>query len=325
METIRNYLETMFANLPNTMDVLKAKNELYQMMEDKYEELIAEGKHENEAVGIIISEFGNLEELAETLGISGVVNNNVDLDTRVVTDEEAMDYVLDASQHKLFVGVAVMLFIISPMFPILFSGSEGNALGLVGFFVSIAIGVALIILSSVRMGKWSFLDNIKCIIEYATANALYTELRNNILSKAVMKTIGIMCIILSVIPVIILDELKVMSFFGADMAPAALFIMVGIGVLLIIASTAKEGAYNKLLSLNDAKKVAGNYDSVRSTQHDYGNEIFNKIMPVYWKTVTCVYLIWSFLTFHWHKSWIIGPIAWVIHRVISTSYSDKRR
>ena len=124
---------------------------------------------------------------------------------------------------------------------------------------------------------------------------------------------------------IILDELTVKSFFGAEMAPAALFIMVGIGVFLIIASTAKEGAYHKLLSLNDSNKVAGNYNAVKSTQHDYGNEIFNKIMPVYWKTVTCLYLIWSFLTFHWHKTWIIWPLAWLIHRVISTSYTDKRR
>lgn len=51
MEAIRNYLETMFLNLPNTPEVYKAKNELWQMMEDKYTELKNEGKSENEAVG----------------------------------------------------------------------------------------------------------------------------------------------------------------------------------------------------------------------------------------------------------------------------------
>ena len=39
METIKNYLESMFRNLPNTNEVLKAKAELLQMMEDKYTEL----------------------------------------------------------------------------------------------------------------------------------------------------------------------------------------------------------------------------------------------------------------------------------------------
>ena len=69
METIRNYLSTMFAGLPDTPEVRKAYEELAAMMEDKYTELIAEGCGENEAVGIVISEFGNLEELAQTLGI----------------------------------------------------------------------------------------------------------------------------------------------------------------------------------------------------------------------------------------------------------------
>ena len=39
METIRNYLENMFLNLPNTPEVYIAKNELWQMMEDKYTDL----------------------------------------------------------------------------------------------------------------------------------------------------------------------------------------------------------------------------------------------------------------------------------------------
>ena len=69
METIKNYLDSMFANLPNTASVLRAKEELLQMMEDKYTELIKDGKSENEAVGNVIAEFGNLSELAEALGV----------------------------------------------------------------------------------------------------------------------------------------------------------------------------------------------------------------------------------------------------------------
>ena len=54
METIKNYLENMFSHLPNTPEVQKAKYELYQMMEDKYNELISEGKSDNEAIGIAL-------------------------------------------------------------------------------------------------------------------------------------------------------------------------------------------------------------------------------------------------------------------------------
>ena len=72
METIKNYLENMFLHLPVTPEVLRAKAELAQMMEDKYNELKAEGKSENEAVGIVISEFGNLNELADALVVECV-------------------------------------------------------------------------------------------------------------------------------------------------------------------------------------------------------------------------------------------------------------
>ena len=65
METIKNYLESMFRGLPLTEKVMKAKSELLQMMEDKYTELIRSGKTENEAVGEVIQNFGNLDDLAD--------------------------------------------------------------------------------------------------------------------------------------------------------------------------------------------------------------------------------------------------------------------
>lgn len=77
METIRNYLNAMFAGLPDTLEVRRAYEELAAMMEDKYTELIGEGCSENEAVGTVISEFGNLEELAQDLGIEGCMSGKV--------------------------------------------------------------------------------------------------------------------------------------------------------------------------------------------------------------------------------------------------------
>ena len=69
METILNYLDNMFVNMPKTPEVLRAKEYLAEMMEDKYNELIAEGRLQNEAIGIVISEFGNIQELIDELDI----------------------------------------------------------------------------------------------------------------------------------------------------------------------------------------------------------------------------------------------------------------
>ena len=116
METIRNYLETMFARLPVTLEVQKAKNELWQIMEDKYSELLQEGKTENEAVGIVISEFGNLDELAKELGISNFVlreNQKMAGSLRHVTLAEVKDYLHDKTRAAYAVALGVLLCIIS--------------------------------------------------------------------------------------------------------------------------------------------------------------------------------------------------------------------
>ncbi len=69
METIKNYLDAMFLKLPDTYEVRNAKKDLLALTEDKYEELIREGMAEHEAVGRVISDFGNLDEIAADLGL----------------------------------------------------------------------------------------------------------------------------------------------------------------------------------------------------------------------------------------------------------------
>ena len=54
MEAIKSYLENMFLHLPKTAEVMRAKEELAQMMEDKYSQLRSEGRTDNEAVGQVI-------------------------------------------------------------------------------------------------------------------------------------------------------------------------------------------------------------------------------------------------------------------------------
>lgn len=93
METIKYYLDSMFKGLGNSAKVFKAKEELLTMMEDKYQELINEGVSETTAIGQVISEFGDLNEVAETLGISEDVDNlplvTIDDTRRVVSGYKA--------------------------------------------------------------------------------------------------------------------------------------------------------------------------------------------------------------------------------------------
>ena len=168
MDAIKNYLETMFLNLPNTPEVQKAKYELEQMMEDKYNELIANGKTENEAIGTVIAEFGNLDELAEDLGIDSYMHHQQTFETgRMLSLDEVKNYLKDSSRHAFFTALGVLLCIASPISVIIMSalgdlGTATNmfdACGIIGLLCFIAVAVALFIISGISMNRWGFLTH----------------------------------------------------------------------------------------------------------------------------------------------------------------------
>ncbi len=100
METILSYLNNMFANLPSTPEVRRAREELQQMMEDKYHELRNNGKSDNEAVGQVIAEFGNLEELGDQLGIGSQVSASMDPQNQIAMSAAEVEAYLKASEKS---------------------------------------------------------------------------------------------------------------------------------------------------------------------------------------------------------------------------------
>ena len=74
MDVVYAYLDTMFSPYASSPRLDAAKEELRGMMEDAYSARVAQGNSHNEAVGAVIAEFGNLDELAEVLGISTELN-----------------------------------------------------------------------------------------------------------------------------------------------------------------------------------------------------------------------------------------------------------
>ncbi len=99
METIRNYLEAMFAQLPDTGEVRQAKEEMLQMMEDRYNGLIAGGMKENEAVGTVITEFGDIDELRESLE-TGEAEHSAEKNKTAAADHPAEKNRAAAADHS---------------------------------------------------------------------------------------------------------------------------------------------------------------------------------------------------------------------------------
>lgn len=98
-EKIRVEVNTLFQNAPNTKRANDLKDEIISNAEDKYEDLIKQGKTEEEALQTVIKEIGNVDELIEEL------NKNNPIHTQYV--EEAR------KKTGLIVSICVGLYILS--------------------------------------------------------------------------------------------------------------------------------------------------------------------------------------------------------------------
>ena len=117
METINTYLENIFFNFPKNKKTLKVKKELFSMMEDKYNELKYSGKTENEAIGIVISEFGSVDELLEDIKQTFPHNNKTSLIKTmqsIVWSVMLIIYFLWSFIGQAW-GVSWIIFIITPI------------------------------------------------------------------------------------------------------------------------------------------------------------------------------------------------------------------
>lgn len=335
METIKNYLDSMFANLPNTASVLRAKEELLQMMEDKYTELIAEGKSENEAVGNVIAEFGNLSELAEALGVEEEVKKEEarkeqieasDEEVRVLTTEDAKGYLKMKTKRAYPLALGVALFILAPAVATLFSffvkGGLGDALAATGFFGCIIGGILLIIFGASDRKNWRFVRRGKCELSMDATKYVVEEKNSREVNYRIWLIIGIILCATCWFP-------AAMGIGGSTyqeaLAPAALFVMVATGVFLILYSGTCTAGYRDLLGLNGEESMKSAYakEEVKGGKIVYDNPAVDFIMGVYWPVVTCAYLITSFITFRWGLTWFIWPIAGILHPLLVKAFSRR--
>lgn len=318
MDTILSYLDNMFLHLPQTDEVLRAKQELANMMEDKFNELIAEGKRENEAVGIVISEFGNLDELAEELGISKIMNQSYSEAPaeRRVSREEAEQYMEDSKGTSKWISFGVMLCILSPVALFYLGGlqemvqgiSDGKVVlfGLIPLLMMIAIAVAIFIYQGMKMEKYEYLKK-ECIqIDSSLRQYLQTLKEQEKPKSTLMIIVGVMLCIFSVMPLLVIG-----AMFENDMysiySLIFLFLVVSIAVWFFIAGGSRMEAIKVLLQEGDFTK-----------EGKKSSKIIDVISGIYWPIITAVYLGWSLVTMNWGFTWIVWPIAGIVFGAIAT-------
>lgn len=147
MNTIRNYINAMFSSLPKTPEILRLQAEMLENIEDKFNDLLREGKSENEAVGIILADIGSADDLREELGITDDSTTPLQEDHRVFLAER------DAFHRKFAVaitaGVALCICgVIAGAVCDAFTRNDGATA--IAFFGPIAVAVAIFVYFGIR-------------------------------------------------------------------------------------------------------------------------------------------------------------------------------
>lgn len=315
METIKNYIETMFSTLPKTSEIEKLKNELLCNMEDKYNDLKALGKTENEAIGTVISEFGNIDELIKELDISieepNYTNENNELnDISILSKNDVINFLKEKKKLFSFIAIGVSLCIIGVALSGLLNSynSVSETMSVIPLFILLVPAITLFIYSGNKLEKYKFIKNGD--FKISTETKAYISEEYNKSKKAATKgiIIGVCLCVISPLFVIIGESMgNTASTWGVFL----LLIIISIAVFIFINVAAPLQGYKMILKIEDYSK--------RSREND---KVLGAVASVVWPLAVCVFLLTGFVFNLWNMAWIIFPITGILFGAFAGAYKS---
>lgn len=125
-------IDAMFEGAPPTRKTLEAKEELLQNLMEKYSDLLAEGRSEEAAFNIALGSIGDISDLLDALRQTPPKVAHFpepDLsdygDEPMASNPPMTDEAYARHNRAMIVTVAVMLYVLSPVAIIVFSGKMG--------------------------------------------------------------------------------------------------------------------------------------------------------------------------------------------------------
>ena len=237
---------------------------------------------------------------------------------RVVTVEEASDYMAFKAWSSRRTAIGVMLCILSPVLLIFLSGASETGfiklsgaaaagIGVPMILVLVGCAVAIFITTWLRGERFRYIEEEPIDTAYGVSGIARDRKERFRGAFTAQLTIGIVLCVISALPITAVSifhdssDQEMIAIF----AVCALLVMVAIGVLLIVRSCIIWGSFKALLEEGDytrAEKAESKRDSV--------------IAGAYWLVVTAAFLAISFLMDSWDRSWIIWPVAGVLFAVV---------
>lgn len=312
MDAIKSYIDHMFRSLPTTDEVIRAQRELQQMCEDRYTELRAEGASENEAVGKVITQFGNLDEVADDLGIRRELDGFAGDDALDVSRDDAERFlrVRRTGARIIALGIIVILLGVSQMIWFNSGQEEGgaNVISLVLFFFGIAVAVALFIVGGMSLARFDRYEKHTLRLDAATMQH-YRDVRESEQTRHIAAIVtGVMFIILGFGVGAIGGLLDVQANGSVHWLVSLMPLIISVGVAVLIVGSMRRGSLDRLTS-------EGDFDPEKRKE----NEFLGRVSGPYWMLALVIFLAWSFIGDAWDRSWIVWPIAGVLFGLIAVT------
>jgi len=316
MDIIKTYLDNIFATLPRTETVLRARNELQASMEEKYRALKAEGKSENEAIGSVIAEFGNIDELIAELGI-GPADQTEEEPLLDQTTAAQFQTVNKRSARMIGSGVFCIILGVAAMFLIRSATATGwsevarGVASLMPLFVLVAVGVILFVIAGFSLDKYEWLKQ-----GFRLPAGLKSELEQQQEQYrptfTALIVVGVGLCILSPTALFLSTILTVLK---PGNGLAIMLAMVAIAVYLFIQAGMTQDGFARLLQQGEYVR-SGKY--ARSGKNSKAEKITSAVASVIFPLATVAYLLMGFLGGLWHPGWLIYPVTGILFGAFSS-------
>lgn len=236
--------------------------------------------------------------------------NDTDEPLRKVSLSEANDYISVRLAAAPKIALGVMLCILSPVLLIALSSlqelgrislSEGQAAGIGVLVLMCLVGaaVAIFIINGMKLGRFSYIQEDALDTAYGVSGLARDRKENYRERHTMMLTIGIVLCVLSCVPIFI-SMIVATSDLLTVLSVCILLIMIAIGVFMIVSTSIVQDTYDALLEEGDYTR-----------QKKQASRHYGYIYGIYWLAAVAIFLLISFTTDSWDRSWIVWPVAGV--------------
>ena len=150
MSKVTEYIDNLFYLMPRTDAAAEMRQKLIESSEDKYEALLSWGRSEEEALGIVVGEFGSMEEICEELGINPM-GSGTNLNP---AQEMHLEYAELGRKFAIGLSVGIIFCILGLLGCIFFSEVFwSDMLAVTSLFLLGGVGAVIIVYSALAYGR----------------------------------------------------------------------------------------------------------------------------------------------------------------------------